>query len=360
MKNSARVSFLLLLLQSAVAGAAAPPVAAAPSSSASLTRESDGDVQAQLKSSVAQSIQKLGALQPWQKRIFDEEVVPQYSRFIKDYRNAPGGGLSVEVDADGIRKYLAFYGPLSVKKGEQKVIVLLVRESSCEKCTESFAGIQEVVKQKLERRGLAPVWLSSDEMVDRALTGRTIEERLADQAQARNAAGAMLIEWKQAPVDSLDSAHADEKHYRIRTHFLLRADRDLRHEGALEIMEDDRFESAANRLLADSMTDFGAKALLSSLVSGDDTAPELTIDITGVKDFAHYQRVRSQVTERLKDIVPIEERKVARGRLTFAIKGSRKLDEIRRALASAPAGGEAFRVVSQVENELKLDAGGAQ
>src|SRR4051794_9867340 len=83
---------------------AAPPAKAATSDGADA-------VSTQLKSAVTASASKLGELEPWQKRIFSEEVVPQYQRFVRDYRSSGTSGVTAEIDLESLRQYLRFYAP---------------------------------------------------------------------------------------------------------------------------------------------------------------------------------------------------------------------------------------------------------
>ena len=55
----------------------------------------NSETQAQLRTVVTKAKERLGDLEPWQGKLFDEEVVPQASRFVRDYR--PGTkGLSAD------------------------------------------------------------------------------------------------------------------------------------------------------------------------------------------------------------------------------------------------------------------------
>ena len=63
-------------------------------------RAAGESVPAQLKAALASSEARLGALEPWQKRIFADEALPQYQRFIRDYRSSASG---VKADAHRIR-----------------------------------------------------------------------------------------------------------------------------------------------------------------------------------------------------------------------------------------------------------------
>src|SRR4051812_29867780 len=65
------------------------------------------DVESQLRQAVEGSAAQLGALELWQKKLFDEEVVAQYPRFIKDYR-VVGDKVEAQVDLDNIKNYLEF------------------------------------------------------------------------------------------------------------------------------------------------------------------------------------------------------------------------------------------------------------
>src|SRR4051812_6455948 len=81
-------------------------------------------LQEKLKDAVRESEPKLGTLEPWQKKIFEDEVVPSYQVFIKDYRSV-GREISADVDVDSIRNYLAYYAPSVSKPKENAALVVL-------------------------------------------------------------------------------------------------------------------------------------------------------------------------------------------------------------------------------------------
>ena len=116
------------------------------------------DLASQLKNAVMEETRKLGALESWQKRIFDEEVLTQHQRFIKDYRfSGPNAKVYAEVDVEGLKAYLRFYAPKVITAENFKALVCLRAEAGCDKCMESLKTVKKLVEQMLERRGLSAV-----------------------------------------------------------------------------------------------------------------------------------------------------------------------------------------------------------
>lgn len=97
-------SFLILFLASTLVSTwALAPAHASPRS----TQAPKKDLQESLKAALVEAKSKLGKLEEWQSTLFDEEAVPQYSRFIRDYRPS-ANGVTADIDLDSLRNYLAY------------------------------------------------------------------------------------------------------------------------------------------------------------------------------------------------------------------------------------------------------------
>ncbi len=299
--------------------------------------EQDAGVQAKLRQAVSNSIHRLGALDAMQKRIFEEEVLEDYSRFIKDYRPGPNGALSVEVDLENLRKYVQFHGARSVKHGNRKILVYVDPQKDCSKCESSREELVALLRNRLVRRMFEPEFVGTEVLLDQPLAMRPLIDRLSDLAIERNASGALLVRVRLAPVDSIDTAHREDKRYEVDTQFMIRGDREIRYGNRLGVNDDESFALATKRLLISAFSDFGDK--VSRPRAGAETEQEeLAIEVDGVSDFSHYSRVKAQIQERLKSLGVVEERRIARGKATFAVSGALRTEDARRSLASAPAG----------------------
>jgi hypothetical protein len=333
----------------------------------------DDAVNRKLKAALLESQTRLGELEPWQKKIFDEEAVPQYQRFIRDYRSSQThsgsaiSNLAVDIDMESLKNYLKFYAPKTLKRTEKDTAVLLYMRSGegCEKCVASGPGIRKLVQARVLRRGFKPVWLSADDLAaagggepDAELAGKALEKRVAELASTRNAAGYLVLEWAPAPVDEVDSMHADEKRYVI--HSSLQA-RGLggssavapapgalakapatsgRVEGKMEIMEDDAFEAAAARLLTDAFTDLGAQSVrteaaqrTSVQTQANNEAGDVSLDVSGISDFSQLTKLKAAIQGKLSADATVEERRIARGKITLAVVGEKSAEAVRPLLA---------------------------
>src|SRR2546430_11890887 len=63
---------------------------------------------AKLQAFLTDTKQHLGPLEPWQSRLFDDEILSDAKRFIRDYK-ASKTGVEAEADMDAIKRYLRFY-----------------------------------------------------------------------------------------------------------------------------------------------------------------------------------------------------------------------------------------------------------
>jgi hypothetical protein len=334
-----------------------PAAAATPSASGSPVPAAPEDaVTRKLKAALAESQSRLGALEPWQKKIFDEEAIPQYQRFVRNYRSAQThsgsavSNLEVDIDMESLKNYLRFYGPKSTGRTEADTTVLMYLRSddSCEKCVAAGPGIRKLAAARVLRRGLKPVWVDADDVASVAgaeeLKGKALDEKVAAMAAERNAAASLVMQWAPAPVDDIDTAHADEKRFIVTSNLQVRglagtgkqpadAQAVAKAESKAEILEVDSFETSAAKILSDAFTDIGAQAqkfelaqASKALQTGDQA--EIDLEVRGVSEFAQLAQLKAQVQAKLAGAT-VEERKIARGHAVLAITGEKSADAIR-------------------------------
>jgi hypothetical protein len=291
-----------------------------------------------LRAAVQDSERRLGELEPWQRALFQDEVVPQYARFVKGFRPT-GTGMQVDVDVDAVRRYLTY----RASKAPAKFLVALRPEENCAPCAESAKAIRGLVEARLKRRGFSPVFVGTDEVGDPKLAGKLLDEKVVELLGPRAGSGALVLEWRLAPTDNIDTAHADEKRYLVRLFTLAREEgtggvgsgkvaREAKTESSLEFLEADGFERATARLLTDSFTEFGAKWLAAASL-GDAEQPELSISVTGIRDFAHFTAVKARLQAGLQTVLApgtsLEDRRIARGRAVFGVRTPGGVEEVK-------------------------------
>ncbi len=155
---------------------------------------------------IAGSLKDLGVLEPWQKVIIEEEVLPQSQRFARD-QSPTSSPLSLEWDLKLLKQYLVFYGPklekLKKSPNNLEILVTLSPESDCPKCMESVPSISSLIRQSLQRRGLTAVFSS------------------LSSVKPKSPLGTMQIQWAPFSSEMVDAVGGDEKRYRIQTDFSL-------------------------------------------------------------------------------------------------------------------------------------------
>jgi hypothetical protein len=285
-----------------------------------------------VRSAVVDSQVSLGKLEPWEKRLFDEEVVPQSQKFVKDYT-----GASVVVDTELIRSFLRFYAPKVFHAEAPKILVLVRAAPACEECQQSRPRIVALVRQRLERRGFVASWVTAEEAEQLKGSFKVLNDRVValSQAQGLNAALTVLVE--PVPVDDLDSAHADERRFYIQAELTLK---DIGHPaGKLEILDSESFEGTVARLLNESFTETGQKLVELPSKPGTSDRKEVQIEVSGLNEYSIFARARDTLAERLRSEGPLEERKVARGKAVFALVTNKPPEEIRKQLGEVSLGG---------------------
>jgi hypothetical protein len=308
---------------------AAPPASASPATNSAFN--------SRLKAAVSDAAGELGTLEPWQKKIVDEEALPQYQRFIRDYSST-----TIQVDREALANFLAFYAKKSLNRETSTALVVLKPEASCAKCLEAAPAIHRLIKARLERRGFTLSFVNPEDLGDPKLDGARLDERALEAAPGRNAAAVLVVRWQAAPVDDLDSAHAEEKRYLM--HSLIAVwgaaqpgadvSRELaRSQGQVELLDNDSFESPMSRLLTDAFSDLGAKVVKAQTqVAGGDRS-EILVEVRGIRDFTHFSKIKAQLRERLKEASSIDERTLMRGKAQFAVNTTRTADQVRAELA---------------------------
>ena len=287
-------------------------------------------INAQLRAAVSGAISQLGTLDPSQKKIFEEEIVPNHQRFIRDYRPSEKG-VSVEVDLESMKNYLYFSASKSLQGQDSRGLLFVWAEPECAKCTAAANDIRQLLKSRIEHRGLKPVWLSVQDVGDPKNLTKPMGDKLTELIKARGAGAAVAMVLKGVPVEELDAAHADEAHYRIQS--WLQVGPMSRHEGTLELISTEDFEPAGLRLLTDALTEVGAKLALAEQFGGT-TRGEILVEATGVQDYAQAQRLKAKLLGTLKDAQNIEERKISKGKVVFAVTTSKSSDDVKRSIAS--------------------------
>ena len=334
--------------------------------------EVDDSVARKLKTALIESEPRLGELEPWQKKLFDEEAIPQFQRFIRDYRRAQthsgtaNSGLSVDVDIDSLKSYLRFYGPKSLNAapaGERadsavKEIPFLVYAHSTEdcgtKCVSSGPGLRKLIAARLLRRGLKPMWLTERDLgPGKDFQGKVLHEKIAALVSSRAAAGALVVEWGKAPAE--DEAHADEVNYFIQTWMDVRGlgEQPFKNEGRIELMDSDRFEASFAKLATDAFTDLGARVALAEKSSGrkgesDESA--VGVSLLGVRDFAQVSAFKTALQEKFPT-ASVQERRLSRGNVTLVVAGEGSPEKVNKAIKELRAGNKDFPSKIEVESD---------
>ena len=280
-----------------------------------------------------ESQSELGTLQAWQKKLFDDEVVPQFQSFIKNYRSSDAG-LAGEVDLAGLKNYLKFYAPEMLKSTNPKVVVLLRPQPECDRCVDATQAIQKLMKSRLEHRGFLPVFITAEEAGDAKATGKVLEDKVSVVTEAKGSPAYLLLQWQEKAPDDEDAGHEDEKQYQIYSSIYIRgigktADK-------LDLLQNDSFETAANTLVTNAWKNIGSKDVPQAVALTPSGKDELSVEVTGIKDYADFSRIKNELQARLKESSVVQERKLTRGKAVFAVRTGFTADEVKAKLGGFP------------------------
>ena len=99
-----------------------------------------------------------------------------------------------------------------------------------------------MISERMDRRGLIPVFMTPEEVAAIKGSGKSLNDRVSELAPKRGASGSLTLQWRLTPVEDIDSAHADEKHYTI--DLAMQFSGIPRQEGKLQLLENDPFALA--------------------------------------------------------------------------------------------------------------------
>jgi hypothetical protein len=299
------------------------------------------NVLAQLQEAINAQAKTLGTLEPWQRTIFQDEVIPYANRFVKDYRPTPKG-LQVEIDFDSIRKYFNFSASKVLKRQDLSLLTYLRVDQNCEKCVQASGSIGNMMKGWADRRGFSVRKMNMEDLNDPDLKGKALNNKLSEIAKIRDNVGALIMEVEQEVQDEVDSVHADEKKFKIRVFMNIRLGsdtgsevmRELKHDGELELIETHSFEMAASKLLIETFMDFGGKAAGAAGLSGSED--DLMLEVSGFKDFTQYNKMKDQIQRVLRDATPLQEKRMSRGKVLLGFRLKKNIQQVKAMLLGVP------------------------
>ncbi|MBC7692371.1 MAG: hypothetical protein H7222_11465 [Methylotenera sp.] len=320
---------------------------------------------AAFNAALVEAQKKLGTLEPWQKKIFDEEIMPDSSRFIRDYR-----GNEVEVDVEGLRSYLSFYAPKALGKAEIKALVHLKSDQDCAKCAAALPAVKRRLQSYLVRRGITPVWVTGDELLTKdeitapdpsteapvSKAGEALVElKLAELVRKKGVNGAWSAELKQVA----DAEHPGEDHYQVSLHMRMNssgAAKDLKADKTLEVLKNDSMETAVSRMMVDTLSELGTQSNTIAQVASD----ELEVSIKGLTSFNQMkgfkEALQELVAKKLNAAVPVELRRLSQESIVFALHTKESPEELKKAvvLVNFESHGLIVREVTRSEDGLNV------
>jgi hypothetical protein len=284
----------------------------------------------QLRSVLAASKKNLGPLQSWQSKIFDDEAVPQFQRFIKDYKATTSGGVDAQIDYETLRQYLKFYAPLALKQPSPVLVVVLFPQLDCLNCVNATESVRGLVRERLLRRGLTPEWVAPIDLGP----GDPVDAAVRF-AEVKKAAGSLVIRWGVS-TDDVDAANEGETRYEIHSNLQIR--NFAKHEGKLELLEATSFDHAVGKLMTDAFTDLGSKESLVSSAEPEGQREkgleDALIDVQGAWNYAQYSKLRDALSSGLSSLGALDEREVAKGHAVFVLSTSLPIAAVSDKIAS--------------------------
>lgn len=348
----------------------ADPIVSGPSTGAG-TQEND--FAPKLQTYFSERKKDLGELEPWQSKLFDEEAVPEFQRFVRDYhsakgKNAPVGSampapeeISAEIDFESLKNFLKFYGPKYSKRDKvgadaaalPTLLVVMRPQLNCAKCVSVLPALKTMVIARLDRRGLKPIWATASEITSSRSMGNDYQSAANHLAGQKKAMGVLLLSWQVAEADDLESAHADEVKYKI--HSFLNMGDLISTEASLEVAENGSFERAGGKLLADAFTELGASIKKTELAQSEQGRTEVVLEVFGWHGFEEYRKLRTQIQDNLKSMARVDEFRISRGKAVFAVHSDSTPEAIQKQLATLKVDGLRLTPVTLSDSRIHME-----
>lgn len=256
----------------------------------------------------------------WQDEVFLDEVIPNAERFMR--------GSSVDVER--LKRFLSFHAKTSSQTADSRLVLYYRVDPECDRCKLIQSKVRPVIIGAIGRRGFRPVFLAADDIYEKGLEGRALDDRVWEEARRRNYAGALVAQFSKATQGSPGEIAS---RIVVRTNLMLR-DQTQRSAAQTELAEDQAPESQVARNLFDAFLDFGSKTLVAQQIKeAQAKGEEIALVVQGVDQYADYQKLKVGLEGRLKEIGTLEERKFAKGRVIFGIRSPKSAVEIRTILA---------------------------
>ncbi|MBI3534218.1 MAG: hypothetical protein HY072_01850, partial [Deltaproteobacteria bacterium] len=225
---------------------------------------------------------KLGVLDPWQVKIFKEEVIVFPERFIKNYTRQ-AQGLSAEVDIESIRGHLKFSAKNIFKGTEFPLIILFDLDQACTVCLESEAMFKSFISSVFERRAFKPVWIENKKKRN------DLDEFIIENIAKNKAMGGVFFQFKQLLTNEDEAAHEDEARYLVSAafHFAQVPLLDQKFQFQVDTTEVGNFNEVVFSLLAQAFLEFNQKLDFTQANQLQEGSDRILLEVSGVKTYKH-------------------------------------------------------------------------
>ena len=293
-----------------------------------------------LKQSVSAYQKNLEPLEPWQGKVFSDEILPQFQKFLSIH-----AGTEPTVDGDLIKSYLKFYAPKALQAKDPKVMIFLQWENTCGPCKASEHILRAIVRARLTRRGFQPLWVEKAEL-DAALSDplSKVDEKLVELMKIKEVQASFVLEWGTASALGINAAAANASEdpeaeltgAQVPALALKMGVRigEKRFEKTKVLSEEEQLEASHATLLNEVLIDLGKNQGAARTVAQETSVQASSgmvskqVQVTGIQDFSQLTRVKGLFQSQIKNIVSVLEQKISRGQVTLAVQAKSSEPEL--------------------------------
>lgn len=320
-----------------------------------------------LKAVVTRLEAQPGGIAPWQKVLVEEEILHEPQNFVRESRQM-GDQFKVAIDEVLLRRVLLFYGPTHLGNEQPRLAARIEAQEGCEICTAASPPLKKLFQEQLDRRMARPVWFRDQELPNSAPSSAEEPEMprmglLHALEASRGLQGAFLLRIEGIPTRDEETgrivqpAHPEDARLVLKLGLSFGGSTRQKIFKKLEFQATDAIEPLARKLWIEAMSDLGARleaggggaqtgvSLAAGVGAGASAGrPEVLLRVSGVQDYFQLTALKSQLQLAVGELDPVIERVLARGKVTFAIRTSKSLDEVRSSLGAVLVGNKKLTI----------------
>ncbi len=300
------------------------------------TPPSSSQAALKLKSILGKSESAIQWSAPWQSQVFEDEVLPLYPRFFKNFEVSAGTEVSGEVDLDLLKTYVKWAAsPKKTEPAEVQqlptawVIVRTLDESCGSKCMQAEVGIKKLAQARLARRGFQVEIMKPEEVGQYPWDASRVTALLLNK-KGQVGIYAQLRKSKAAEGEANREPYQLDFGWVVRGSFESATSEDFVSRQRVRLGAQDLFETLFSRLMTETTLEIGNKIQLAenqipsptqqqNATELSSSTQEVEVQLNSIQGFSDVKAAKEALAAQFPQ-AKIFERKVSRVSVTFVVQ----------------------------------------